>query len=841
MVRTKGSDVIADLMADDLLVDLGDPGATREVVGSKAATLSSLVREGFRVPRAVVLTVRAFERFSDTTGPHPDLTEALVEAGGRLGSVPLAVRSSGLAEDLEGASFAGQYETVLGVQGLPDLEQAVRRCWQSARSEHVRAYMKAQDVDELPMGVIVQEQVPAAAAGVAFSANPVTGARDEVVINAVIGLGDRLVSGETDAEEWVVRGGHPECLSSPEPAIDPAWATRIARLTRQVEAVFGVPQDIEWAVAGDELSLLQARPITSLPSPAVDPVPIDVIIPDGRWERDVSHMPTPWHPIDRLTYPLVERAMRIWVDEFGYLFDGIEFRDIGGWVYNRMTPLGGKEGPELPDWVMWLAVRSIPMIRRRIRAAREAVRSDKAGRYIERWYEEWRPELDSTFARLRDVELAVLSDDALVDHIGDCVRLFGRGLEIHTLLHGSMAMILYEYVDACERLLGWDMPAALDAVGGTSSRSTEPSRQLSDLADIARRTPTLLDRSDGIVDDLVEDLGAIDEAFARGFAEYLDEHGHVSLGISGTLGDATLAETPALVLAMISGQVATGYRPDAADHANARTRAATLAAAREAIASDLDRAQFERLLERATRAYPVREDNDPYTMFRPLAATRYAILEVGRRLTERSGLETASDVLFLTLDEALDALADPSDHRALVDRRKGERLWAKHHPGPASYGEEQAPPSSLSFLPADARLPMEAILWSLDSIMAIGAAPAEDRSMVTGVGASAGRYLGPVRVVMDETEFDKLQPGDVLVCPITSPPWSIVFPMVGALVTDSGGVLSHPAIIAREYRVPAVVATGNATQRLRDGQVVTVDGTEGRVLVGDTSGSAPAP
>jgi pyruvate,water dikinase len=126
---------------------------------------------------------------------------------------------------------------------------------------------------------------------------------------------------------------------------------------------------------------------------------------------------------------------------------------------------------------------------------------------------------------------------------------------------------------------------------------------------------------------------------------------------------------------------------------------------------------------------------------------------------------------------------------------------------------------------------MEAMLWSLESIMAVEASKTtqDDASAITGTPASAGAFTGPVRVVRDESEFSKIQAGDVLVCPITSPVWSVLFPSIGALVTDSGGILSHPAIIAREYGIPAVVATGNATELVEDGQIVTVDGTAGTV------------
>ena len=163
-----------------------------------------------------------------------------------------------------------------------------------------------------------------------------------------------------------------------------------------------------------------------------------------------------------------------------------------------------------------------------------------------------------------------------------------------------------------------------------------------------------------------------------------------------------------------------------------------------------------------------------------------------------------------------------------------ELAWVEAHTAPASYGKDPGPPPSFAVLPSEARFVHEALMWVADRIYAPQQSGQEQASETTlrGIAASPGDYTGPVRVIMNEGEFAKLRPGDVLVCPITSPVWSVLFPSIGALVTDSGGILSHPAIIAREYRVPAIVATGNGTRLLRDGQIVTVNGDTGTVELG---------
>jgi pyruvate,water dikinase len=282
------------------------------------------------------------------------------------------------------------------------------------------------------------------------------------------------------------------------------------------------------------------------------------------------------------------------------------------------------------------------------------------------------------------------------------------------------------------------------------------------------------------------------------------------------------------------------FDPEREAEALRERRDAALDRARQRLLSrpQADRDRFEYLLERAERYYPTREDNEFYTVSAPLALLRYALLEVGRRLESAGLVDARDDVFFLEVAEARKVLQGRSDCREMVARAKDQRAWALANPGPATYGEDIAGPPPLHVFPADAALNIRMVLWATEKIMAPeaehpkkGQADGEGTAL-QGVGAAPGSYTGPVRVIMDETEFDKIQPGDVLVCPITSPVWSIIFPSVGALVTDTGGILSHPAIISREYGIPAVVATRKGTSLLKDGEVVTVDGGAGTVTRG---------
>jgi len=437
-------------------------------------------------------------------------------------------------------------------------------------------------------------------------------------------------------------------------------------------------------------------------------------------------------------------------------------------------------------------------------------------------------------ARLRDVDLPALFDEELLDHVEEARELMATGLLIHMRLHGAVTPILYELVQVCEEVLGWDMARSMDLVSGTSYKSTEPSRRLWELAELARNRPevrSLLGYRGG---DVLGRLETADHEFTERLTAYLHEYGCRALGHT-TLGQVTLGENPALVLDMISGQIERGYDPTQDLEANAQKRAEALRRGETLLADrpeDLER--LRGIVARAERAYPVREDNEFFCFSSPLALLRYTALEVGRRLASRGVTDIADDVLYLEIDEAVAALTEATDLRSLVRRRRGEQAWIDAHPGPPSYGTPPPGPPSFGFLPPDARTLMESILWANEVIMAVDATSREARSAdsgLTGIAASPGIYTGPVRVVMDESQFDKIRAGDVLVCPATSPVWSVLFPLIGGLIADTGGVLSHPAIIAREYQIPAVVATGEATTRLHDGDLVTVDGATGTVGV----------
>lgn len=778
-------------------------------VGGKAAVLGGLRQAGFPVPDGVVLTA---------TSPPFRLSDAemdqLVSAAQGLGA-PLAVRSSGIAEDGPELSFAGQFVTLLNVEGEAALTAAVHACLNAAMAPGVHAHHSE---PAQPMGILVQRMVPADAAGVAFSANPVTGDPD-VLVNAVRGLGDRLVAGAVDADEWMVHDGVPVSRASSSGVIDAGEATMVAELTRRVADHLGSPQDIEWAIADGHLFLLQARPITALPMP----VPAD--IPPGFWTRESIHAPDPLTPMMNSIWDY-NAGLRRAAEEFGFLITPIG-AEIAGWVYTAVEPVGAPKGAPAPPppWLLPVLARIVPGLRRRVRQCLTAVRTDAPGRTVEHWYSQWRPEVIERISRLEGVDLSKLGDDELLDHLVATGSLIRDTAPIHYLVDFAHMFAVGELGLLMQDRLGWRDDQLFELCSGLSTSSTEPARQLARLAREALRNPTLTAAFQTPSGPTVDELTSLDPQFAVAFAAYQKQFGCRVL--HDDVLQPTLGESPDFTLRLVRDQVVRGYDPDEDQRQLTSRRHAAEEAARTAL-SVADRAQFDRLLTRAQHAYAAREDNELFTTTIPLALVRLAALQVGRRLLALHCVDHADDVFFHPLETACAALHEGTDLRASSRLRRRERAWVETHPGPLSYGHDPGPPPSLAGFPQEVQHTARIFSWILDRALNTPRSAAPPSSL-TGVAASPGRYRGPVRVILNETQFDKLRLGDVLVATNPSPVWSVLFPSIGALVTDVGGSLSHPAIIAREFRVPAVVSTQVATQQLTDGQMVTVDGTAGTI------------
>lgn len=832
------------------LVDVGLEGAANaERIGRKAANLAVMMSAGLSVPPGFAITTEAYDAFL-AAAPGPRSMERLLERPlpeGAIdaikhvmrtwGDVPLAVRSSSVSEDLEGASFAGQYESVLNVRGEKAVAEAVRRCWASAYSPRILRYAEQYGIADMRMAVLLQPLVPANCAGVAFTVNPVTGNADETVVSVVRGLGDKLVSGEASPDEWIVRAGHAEAIGLPEAAATKREVLKVAELARRAERLFGCPQDIEWAISGGKIYLLQARPITALGTAAQEAsLPIPIEIPDGYWEREASHCPKPLSPfMSSLYLPAVNEAMKHMFDRACLMIETIALHEIGGYVYQRVVPYGGKDRKPLPKPVMRFLLKSVPVLRKRMAGCREFVESDGAAAIIDQWHTHWKPELQERIGSAKAVRLHELNDEALVRHLRTCAEFLQDGLRIHMLVNGALNTMLAEFAFGCRDLLGWEFRYSVELLNGLSSTSSEPSRELSRLADYIRKRPALaamLEESDR---GSFEALRSADPTWAGMLDDYLTNYGYRAIRYE--VADPILLENSALLLQLLKDQVNGGYDPQAEAAALAGRREARKQEALNRLAGrpdDLSR--FMRILQRAERAYPVREEHGFFDASTSFAMLRLALLEIGGRLERGGWIDRADQVFFLRYPETLASFDSSAAirFRRAIEQRNAERNWALTHPGPASYGKTPPPPPPADVFDGAVRFAHESAMWSIQSIFAAsgpGAGESAQTGELRGIPASAGVYTGTVRVVNDESEFHKIRQGDVLVCPITSPVWSVLFPSIGALVTDTGGILSHSAIIAREYRLPSVVSAGSATRRLQDGQTVTVDGNAGVISI----------
>lgn len=786
-----------------IVVSLREPRAgDPRLAGQKAARLSALLAAGFDVPAGSVIPVA-------TCGDWPRLAEAATSLLRDELAGTVAVRSSAVAEDLGDASFAGLYASVLSVDGDGALRDAVTHVIASAGRDRVRRYGDGEPVE---MAVLVQRQIEARAAGVAFSADPLTGARDVVLVHAVEGLGESLVSGTEDPEEWTVGPGA-SCRHA-RGVLREAQARAVAELVRRVEAHVGEPVDIEWAIDGDGLWLLQCRPITALPvRPELPDLPAS-----ETWARERAHWSEPVTPFGASIYfPALGYGTQVAFAEFGLLVERIEMISRGGEPYLRAVEVAGPERPAAdPDDPALPAA-----LRDRLESARRAVREGRLASVPAEWVESTRDAFQGAIDRLLDEDVDALSDARLCEHIARATELLRRGHVQHFRLSVPYMVAMAELLAGCRELFGWSAVESLRLLSGLSSASSAPTRALRELAARVADRPDLREALARLTRG--DELEAVDADFAAAFASFVRRFGWKAVHYDP--GSLALAERPEL----IAGLVLDAVERVAADRVDAERMLAERDARRALAGRPEELARFEALLEAARANQPLREENIALTDNLPCGLLRRAMLACGRRLVARERLRSAEEARFLTVDELTAALGPGAelDPAPLAARRRAEELWVRAHPGPERIGPAPAPAADPAWLPPESRRLTTAFSRILED--ELSPPRASGANELRGRAGSPGRATGPVRVVRSESDFGRLRYGDVLVCPTTSPAWSVLFGNASALVTDGGGAMSHAAIIAREHGIPAVLATGDATRRLRDGERVVVDGNTGTV------------
>jgi phosphohistidine swiveling domain-containing protein len=710
--------------------------------GHKAANLGALARLGLPVPPGVVIAAGEGDE---------GLAPAVAEAISILGDVPVAVRSSALAEDLEGASFAGQYETLLDVHGAQAIVDAVRRVRGGADDARVAAYRSAHGPTGLSgIAVLLMPMIKPQASGVAFTAHPLTGEREETVVSATKGLGEQLVGGEATGEQWIVRDGRAmrDRRASVE-VLDEQQALAVAELARRVEACFdGVPQDIEWAFAEDELYLLQARPMTALPEPV-------------RWES-----------------PLPGGLTR-------------NFR-LGEWLSEPVTPLTAT----------WLLPRVDDSFAASQRVALGVEPPRPLHVLVNGWY---------FYSPIGSSSTLQFLSGALIGGLRRPKFLLG------TLLMNRRPEVIHRlvYEPATVRWRQDLWPRYQQLV--------ERGLQKVDTAD-EEALSTMLD---GIADIAGEYLFSM--TFVAGnawkmesvLADFYGRHLHPTLGGDYRPLVVGLVEpSPPKPWAIQSfdwfrptagelGLVETVSSQDHSSLIEARERAER--ECRDALSPRL-RTRFDAILELAQHYARLREEQVSQLTFGwPLA--RRALRRLGKSCVRRGVIRHADDVYFL---ERTEVEGNESRASSVADRRD---VWARNR--------RLSPPLVIGKLPG-----------LITKVHSDGIAkmrmPSEARpGMLEGMPASAGSATGVARVLLDLADADRLAPGEILVTTATTPAWTSVFGRAAAVATDGGSLVAHASLVAREYGIPAVVALGDVTSKVRDGQRITVDGNTGLVELHD--------
>jgi len=862
-----------------------------ELAGGKGTGLIRLIKSGFPVPPGFVITSSAYEAFAEAngargeaaimqrvlaTGELPDsIAEEILSAYRQLTADapgPVAVRSSATTEDLASASSAGQHETLLNVSGEAALLQGVRTCWASLWSERAIAYRAHHDMDaaQASMAVVVQQMVPAQAAGVLFTINPATGDDQEVLVNATWGLGETLVNGQVEPDEVVldkttgavkrysvgnkevmsigVPGGTSEVAVDGSqrrlPALTNAQATELALFGRDIEAALGGAQDIEWAIASGRPVILQARPVRVATGASATHVPGDDAWPVAdeqpaqpfdlwthadmaeRWPEPVT--PLTWALADLFNNGNYQYALR----DLG----GLQRKDIQ-WArrfYGRVYMNEGALGELLfqagmPTSIADKALGSgVPQRLRRnvgvnlqklLRTLPRMLRTNAQRQRNERAYAELFVQIDRWMREFGSRNLAHSTDDDLWNELrATWLPRFQRAVDLHADA-SSQAMSMTALLDwLVPRWLGGEHVARELMTGINDVRSAEIAPALWAIGREFRQAGlanVVLEKPPSEALRYLRTQPAAAQAMTL-LDTFLEQHGHRARS-EGELLYPRWSEAPEQVIAALVGYLRGDAVYDPAQ-LEATTRRKQLDREAE-VERRLDPARrwlLRQLIARAKHLIRLRDNGQHHTV-KLLLPVRRLCAELGVRWAERHWLAQAEDVFFLDWREMPDIISgaqNPAELQRIVAARRAAYEYWLTVSAPEVLDARGAPISEDAYdHTSEARL--------------------------SGLGASGGRVTGVARIAHSPQEAALLQPGEILVARSTDPGWTPAFALAAGLVLEVGGQLSHGAIVAREYGLPAVMNVRDALVRIRTGQRVTVDGTLGCVYLLDDSSPSP--
>ena len=766
----------------------------------------------------------------------------------------VAVRSSATAEDLPEASFAGQQETYLNISGADAVLEATRKCWASLWTARAIGYRLRQGIraEGVALAVVVQLLAPAEAAGILFTANPLNGRRDQVVINAAWGLGEAVVGGEVTPDALTVNktdgrvferrtaikqvmtvrvDGSTEEQPVPEslqgvPVLDDDSAAELTRLAVKIEDLYGMPMDIEWAYVDGKFAILQARPITALPEPEEE-ISDEWRMPEpkGRYMRTsiIDLMPDPLSPLfASLGLNAIERGIgKMAADLFNMprdSFSGV-LVTINGYGYYS----AGFSGRQW--WLM--LTRMAPAIPRMFRKG------------VPYWREGAYPFYKAAAERWSRQPLQELPVSELWKGVHDVLDAFGQHLA--SLMASTMGpsagseMLFTRVYEKLARREG--DPEAPVFLMGFNSLPIQAEKALYDLAEWCQEGEALAAYlKNSPTDEITEEWNLMQapagvpeglwEAWRKRFGEHLERFGYsiYDLDFAKPLPmDEPAPILEALKLFMGAGGTSPHERQAAYIHRREQ--------AEENVRSRLKgikRWAFEKTLSWAQTLAPLREDGISEIGL-GIPVLHRLLGEIARRLVQAGAIQQAGDIYWLEQAEVESLVVGLDDSGKLplkvesVKERKA--LWRGR--------KRMTPPPQLP-LGKNKYMGFDAGIFLASS------EGSSEGNRLKGVPTSPGVVTGAARVLHGPQDFDQMQVGDILVAGITTPAWTPLFALAAGVVTDVGGPLSHGSIVAREYGIPAVMGTGVATRRIRSGQIITVDGGTGTVIVQEDAVGEPA-
>ncbi|GMU00988.1 phosphoenolpyruvate synthase [Corallococcus caeni] len=843
------------------------------LVGGKGAHLGELSRiEGIRVPAGFCVTTEAFQRVLVEApsfdaqlerlsrlkqddqeqlralsaelrqtlegAAMPDelaaaITRQLVQSGEQAA---YAVRSSATAEDLPTASFAGQQDTYLNVVGPAAILQHVSRCWASLFTERAVIYRLRNGFDhrKVRMAVVVQRMVFPQAAGILFTADPITSHRKIASVEASFGLGEALVSGRVNADVYKVRdgevidkavgtkqlaiqaspgGGTHEQAIEPErqrqSALTDAQVVRLVELGRRIEAHFGRPQDIEWCLSDDDFQFVQSRPITTLfPIPAANDPENHVYLSVGHQQMMTDAM----KPLGLSLFQLT--AMRPMYEAGGRLFVDV--------TQNLATPAGragllglaGKSDPLTGDALRTVIGRS-DFIRQLPDEGPRAAPAGGAPAPLET-----DPAIVDELINRSEASLAVLKRDirtksgtALLDFIladlQELKRLLFEPRSFQVIMAGMEAT--WWLNDQLQAWLGEKNAADTLTQSVPNNITSEMGLALLDVADVIRPHPEVVAflqdvKDEGFLDELPRLAGGREARDA--IQAWLDKYGMRCVG-EIDITKPRWSERPSTLVPLILGNIQ-NFEPGASKRRFEQGRQEAWKKEQDvlerlrALPDGAAKAEETKRMIDRVRTFAGYREYPKYGKINRYFVYRQALLEEAGRLVQAGVVREKEDIFYLTFQELQDVVRTNEVDARLIRQRK--ETFRSH--------QALTPPRVLT---SDGEVITG--VYRRDNVPA---------GALVGLPVSAGTIEGRARVILDMAEA-RPEAGDILVTAYTDPSWTPLFVAVKGLVTEVGGLMSHGSVIAREYGLPAVVGVEQATRRIRDGQRIRVHGTDGYV------------